>query len=259
MSETLQLLGEDHPRFGEVHVVAQAAGRTAGAISAGGDGPYGAAVFKADLAVPNEDAGGARDEGEATLLVVADGHHGHRASHALVQRALALGVPSDPLELLASLRHLAGRDGAPDASASTLLLAVCDRRRGRGFGVSFGDSTLSRFRRGAQPTVISRKDDRYVAPWAPASLDPRRAQEFEFDAPPGSLIVAYSDGVDECCYGAPERSLGLGDLADVLERLDAADAETPRLFTEQLARRALRGLQPDAGGQDNLTIVATRA
>ncbi len=259
MRETIQLLGEDHVRFGELRVAAQAEGRTAVAISAGSDAPSGAAIFKADLPVPNEDAGGAVDDGEATLLIVADGHHGHRASHALVRRALSLDVPRDALELLGALRHLAGGDAHPDASASTLMLAVLDRRRRRGFGASFGDSSLTLLRRGARPIPLSRKDDRYVTPWAAPTLDPRRAHEFEFDAPPGSLLVAYTDGVDECCYGTPERSLGLGDIADVLERVDAREQDEPQAFVEQLARAALRGAQPDAGGQDNIAIVASRA
>ena len=110
-----------------------------------------------------------------------------------------------------------------------------------------------------QPLPISRKDDRYVTPWSNKSLDPMRACEFEFEAPRGCLLVAYTDGVDECCYGAPERSLSLGDIADVLERIDPTDPDTPRRFVELLAHAALQGVQPGAGGQDNLTIVATRA
>jgi len=259
MRETIQLLGEHHPRFGDLRVEDQAGGRTAAAISAGSDGPYGAAIFKADLHVPNEDACGAVDDAERTLLVVADGHHGHRASHDLVTRALALDVPRDTLELLGALRHLAAVDGPQDLSASTLLLAVCDRRRGRGFGASFGDSSLVLLDRGAQPLPVTQKDERYVSPRNPAGLDPRRAQEFEFAAPPDSLLVAFTDGVDECCYRAPERSLGLGDIGDLLDRVGREEAELTRRFTDALARAALQGLQPDAGGQDNLAIVATRA
>ncbi len=257
MRDVFELYGRKHLGFGALDIVEQASGRTAGAISVGADGPDGVRIFKADLPVPNEDAGGAVDDEDATLLVIADGHRGHRASHLLVEGVLQQPVPRDPLGLLSMLRALAQPEEMRDPSASTLLLAVWSRARGRGFGVSYGDSTLAVISRTRPPVVVTRKNDRYVSPWEPHTLDPMRGLEFEFSVPEDGVAVVFTDGVDECCYGAPERSLDVGHLWGLLE--EAGGAVDPSSYVRDLGAAAMRGVDGNPGGQDNLTIVATRA
>ena len=256
MRDVLQLFGREHLGWGELDVAEQAGGRTAGAICVGADGPDGVRIFKADLPVPNEDACGAIDDDDATLLVVADGHRGHRSSHLLVEGVLQQPVPRDPLGLLSMLRELIRVDLERDASASTLLLAVWSRARGRGFGVSYGDSTMAVLSRSKPPVIATRKNDRYVSPWHPHTLDPMRALEFEFSIPDDGVAVAFTDGIDECCYGAPERSLDVGHLWGLLE--ESGGAVDSGSYARDLANAALRGVGGNPGGQDNLAIVATR-
>ena len=93
MREVTKLLGIDHGTIGDLVVQPQAGGRTACAISVGADGHDGVRIFKGDLPVPNEDAAGAIDEDDRTLLVVTDGHSGHFAGHQLVERVLERPVP----------------------------------------------------------------------------------------------------------------------------------------------------------------------
>ena len=82
-TERLVLLGVDHAEYGSLAVQTQAGGRTAAAISVGGD--YVRMRKGGDLKVSNEDACLAIDDGERTLLAVCDGHHGHWASHGLAE------------------------------------------------------------------------------------------------------------------------------------------------------------------------------
>jgi len=255
MRQTLELRGCEHESFGELHVAAQANERTAAAISVGADGPDGARAFKGKLSVWNEDAGGAIDEGATTMLVVADGHRGHLASHLLVARALQMAIPRGPLELLGALPSLAGSKPPSDESCSTLLLATWSRDTRRGFGVSFGDSTLAVLSRSEGAQIANRKNDRYIDPWAPETLDPLRAHEFEFDVPDGGVLVAFSDGIDECCYRSPERSIR---PADLIAPLTSDEGRSPESYARELGATALRGVNGHPGGQDNLIVVATR-
>ncbi len=253
MSEILRLLGMDHCDFGHLHAAAQAEGRTAAAISPGGEAVR---VRKIDLPIPNEDAALAIDDGPYTLLAVADGHHGYAASHELLAALAERPVPRDPLALLATLRHLLlPPDDADPEARSTLLIAIWDRLHARGFGLSFADSSLYIVSPHAPPATPARKDRAFVSPWDPPSLDPRRAQEFAFTADPGDLLVAFTDGIDECHYGRPETSVRPEHLWNLL----AEAGPDPLAYARALGGLALRGVAGQPGGEDNLALAVTRA
>ena len=256
MRESTKLLGLDHGTIGDLTGRTQAGGRTALAISAGADGPNGVRIFKGDLEVPNEDATGAIDDGDRTLLIIADGHQGHYASHELVKRALERPIPTDPLDLLSAVLALATPPAEHAPGATTLLLAIWDRRSRQGFGVSFGDSSLMVISRTAEPVFTTRKDDNYVAPWNRESLDPRRGHEFEFTVPHDGIALAFTDGIDECCYENPGHSLQAGDLWGLLE--ETGGEVNVEAYVRELAELALSGVDDHPGGQDNLAIAATR-
>jgi hypothetical protein len=102
--------------------------------------------------------------------------------------------------------------------------------------------------------MVNRKNRDYVSPWSAGALDPRRALEFGFSVAPGELVVAFTDGVDECHYGKPDTSIGKRHLWNLLP--DAGGS--PEHYVRALAELALQGVGGNPGGQDNLAIAATR-
>jgi len=108
---------------------------------------------------------------------------------------------------------------------------------------------------GAQesPRIINRKNSHYVCPWIPTSLDPRRFVEFDFRMRSGDLLVAYSDGVDECHYQSPRTSIRPHHVQDLLRR-GAGNSES---LARELTELALTGVDGNPGGQDNIAVVVT--
>jgi hypothetical protein len=256
--ETVLLLGEAHPRHGRVAHRVLGGGRASAALSAGRSPTPASQAAKFD---PNEDAVLVMDAEDACLLAVADGHYGRRASHGLLEGLARVLTPHvATLHELIERLETPGEEAAGPAgpSASTLSVAVYHRRARRGFGISFGDSSVVLL--GAEGArFLAEKRARYMTP---ARL-PRRARRdgapFEFEVPEGDagggggLLVAFTDGVDECCYGRPERSIGASHLAALFERV----GPVPSSFVRDLAQLALDGVDGHPGGEDNLAIAAT--
>jgi hypothetical protein len=250
--QRILLLGDDHPDLDRFDSSTQADGRTACVLCAGS-----AATPCKDLGdSPNEDALLVIDEGPHTLLAVADAHYGSRSSRVLLERLSTIdSLPTHPLELLELLPTLAdSEETIGDPSETTLLIALIDRERSSGFGVSIGDSTLSVLGLDNPPRTINRKNMSYAQPWVPASLDPRRARDFSFDLLPGELAVAYTDGVDECHYHSPKTSVQLSHMETVHIRTGG----DPGRFVGELVGLVLGGVGGNPGGQDNVAVVATR-
>jgi len=245
------LLGEGHSTFDQFEVVSQAAGRTACAICAGAE-----ATSIKDQGARNEDAALVIDDGERTLVAVADAHFGGQASHDLLSRlaSVAEPIPRNPLALLELLPALAdpGESASYD-SESTLLVAVLDRAKSSGFGVSAGDSSLALLRPGQPLQGVNRKNRAYVQPCEPSTLDPRRLGEFWFRTQPGDLLVAFTDGVDECHYQSPSTSVRPGHMEEIHTRAGGQ----PEAFVRELMQLALSGVEGFPGGQDNIAVVAT--
>lgn len=251
----LALYGRDHAVYGATHVEALGP-RAAAAISVGADPAAPSMRFKADPKRPNEDALLALDDGRRCLLAVADSHFGHRASHGLIERLAALeAVPDDIRAVSAWL------DGGPrwpasvdDQSASTLCVALYDRRTGRGAGLSIGDSTAAVVAADRLPHRLNRATAAYVHPGRTARVA-RRGELFEFTAGPGALLLAFTDGVDECHYRRPETSLGPAHM----KALFAETGPDPRAYAERLCAAALAGVDGHPGGQDNIALVVVAA
>lgn len=247
--------GIDHPRFGVVHAT-MAGERAAVVICAGSSPDSPAAQFKADPRYPNEDAALVLDDGVRCLLAVADSHFGHAASHALIGGLSQIEVVPPDVEALA--RQLDALD-APvadidDRSASTLVVGVLDRSSGRGFGLSIGDSTLAVVGRKRLPIARNRHNRAYVHPGRDARLS-RRAEPFRFSASPGMLVMAFTDGIDECHYRQPDTSLRPGHLAEIFART----GPEPLSYARALVDAALAGVAPYPGGEDNIGLVVVAA
>ncbi|MFT7676553.1 MAG: hypothetical protein ACI8QC_000525 [Planctomycetota bacterium] len=251
--EQLLQLGEDYLVLDQFETYVQAQGRTA-CVSCPGSART---PFKPPGQVYNEDALLVVDDGEQTLLAVADAHYGERASHELMARLATRveSLPSTPMQLLELLLSL-GDEVESDSyrSETTLLIAVLDRARGAGFGVSMGDSSLSVLGLDNAPRTANRKTTNYARACVPSSLDPRRATEFAFNVRPNELVLAYTDGVDECHYRSPRTSIGLRQM----ESLHIRTGGDPQRMATELTQLALDGVQGYPGGQDNIALIVTR-
>lgn len=251
--ERLLLLGRDVSVYGEIETRASHGGRVALAGSVGGDPESPALAFKGSRDTPNEDAALALVDDARTLLAVADAHHGAHASHALLQALHdeADAIPGNPAALLRMLQALpyAVDPESPD-SATSLLVLVHRAELHAGFGFAFGDATATLVGEGRDARPLHRPSAAFVVPGEPATLDSAAASFFEFDTRPGDLLVAFTDGVNECCYRRPERSPGDAERAALFDTT-GADAGA---YARALAELSLAG-RPDApGGQDNLAI-----
>ncbi len=247
------LLGRDHHAYGEYELRALRQGRAACALSVGGDRQSPGLRHKGDPAIPNEDAALLIEDRQRTLLAVADGHHGHYASHALLT-ALArppVGIAATPLELVAQLAACTEDEAADEHSRTALAVAVWHRADGAGFGISYGDASMVLLRRAARPLQLNTKNSAWVSPRLAESLAPGRGAEFEFVAEPGDLVVGFSDGIDACCYRRPELSIGPAHVSGVFDRHPTASS-----FARALTELALAGVDNHPGGQDNIAVVA---
>lgn len=245
------LLGTDHVRFGGLDVRGTGRGRSAAAISVGARPDAPSMRSKGDRRQPNEDAALVRDQGERTLLAVADAHWGHHASHSLIEALADFtdAVPESPEELRAALAELS-LDPAPMRSRTTLTICVVDRARSRGFGLQWGDSSVV--------TIDGEGTRRHTMPQgdfvAPTDFDVVTGRPFAFDLAHVRLVAAFTDGIDQCHYRSPSTSVGPRHIQAVAE----ATMFRPEAFVRELARLALAGVDGHPGGEDNLVVTATR-
>ena len=252
MHDVIVQLGRDHDQWGRFSLETGAAGRTAVACSVGSDLDSPSMQSKGRADQPNEDAVLARDEGPRTLLAVADAHHGIDSSHDLIESLATIPMPTDFAALTHALMDIepVPRKGQ---SSSTLLVAVVDREQGEGYGLSFGDSSLVRL--GPQGAhVVNVRRAQFVHLRTHGGLDPDLAHGFRFFLEPGELVLAFTDGINECHYRSPETSI----RAVHLEELFAEHGAHPGAFAPALAQLALDGVDGHPGGQDNLALAVTR-
>ena len=247
------LLGADHGAFDTYTLRVQRSGSTVCSLSAGSSAHPARSGKK-----HNEDALLVVDEDASTLLAVCDAHDGHESSHELLERLsrLAQPLPPNPIALLELLAEIGDpEETARYASETTLVAAIWDRSAEAGFGVSFGDSSVMVVGLDGPLERSNRKTTTYVTPCVPSSLRPQRATEFGIKARSGQLLVAFSDGIDECHYRKPDTSVQPRHLEDILIRSGA----DPERFVRGLTELALAGVDGNPGGQDNIALVATRA
>lgn len=251
----LLLLGEDEARYGAFRLEVLPSAQVACALSVGADPKSPALLSKGEANVPNEDALLVVEDGDRVLLAVADAHFGRLASHVLLRqlRDVVQEVPGNPAALMRAIGEL-GPPGPDEGSRSetTLLVAVLRREMGAGFGFSYGDSTCAVVGGAHRGQALNRRTQMYVNPYEPASLAREHAAFFEFDVEPGALLLAFSDGIDECHYRAPATSVGPEMLRALFEEVGAV-AEA---YAEALTRAALEGLPGYPGGQDNVALIA---
>lgn len=245
--ERLVMIGRDYPELGSIHQ--QGLHGVLGCVSAGSDADAPSFAFKGDKGVcPNEDGLVVLKDENRWLLAVADGHLGHESSHAILEGLSQLAkVPSrlGPLSLaLTSNEWIEETRGG-----TTLLVACCDQSTGAVFGLSFGDSSLVVLSSsGAQ--VKNQPNNSYLRGGGPVEVELGRP--FSFQLNPDEIMLLYTDGVNECCYRDPYRSIRLSHLEQLFQE-HSANLEK---FTRALMELALSGVDGHPGGQDNVVIVA---
>ena len=92
----------------------------------------------------------------------------------------------------------------------------------------------------------------FVTPARPGTLGDPSVRRFTFRVRAGGLLVAFTDGVDECHYANPQTSIRASHHA----ALFAEVGPNPRSYVRRLAGLALSGVDGNPGGEDNLAIVA---
>lgn len=249
--ERWSLFGRDHVAWNTFDVRTSASRRTAAGTSVGGDYVQ---LWKSHLDCPNEDCAVVAERGARTMLAVLDGHNGERASHVAAERLGSLEVPESLRQLKeAVLGELFGGDADDDISATTMVVAVLDRDRGRAFGLSFGDSSAVLVGRNGSVTALADKLDDYVRPWSRGVSD-AELRTFDAAVHEGDDLLLFSDGVGECHRFHPETSVTL----DELRRLHRAEGDDAERLCRALLTLALAGVHGHPGGEDNVTVAATR-
>lgn len=251
------MLGSDHNEYGG-YALARLSERMAWAISVGADRASPSLSAKGDVRYPNEDALLAVESGDRVALVVADAHFGRESSHDLLSDLAGLlpPIPADLAALAGVLRQLARRDPAPDYDSETsLVVVVYDRAVRAGFGFSFGDSTFAIVGEAGHRRPTGSPGAWYVSPARPGSVNPDVADTFAFEAAPGDLLLAYTDGIDECHYGEPATSV----TPEIMAALWRDTGGEPDAYVRRLVELALAGVDGHPGGQDNLAVAAAKA
>jgi len=246
------LLGKDHDTYGGV-ASTRVGSQSAAAITVGSDPDSPSGRWKYDDNVLNEDSLCLIDAGSWIGMAVADAHYGPESSHMLISRLHDIWVkvrPTDGQHLEQMIEFLRAGDPAKTESETTLLVTVFDRTEGRGFGVSFGDSTFTVLAPGRTPNALNRHDHRFVTAAIPQSL--RRGEVFNFVASPGDLLVTFTDGIDGCHYREPLTSV----QPHHISAIGASVAFDPLEVVTDVISLALRGVDGYPGGQDNIVMAA---
>lgn len=225
--------------------------RSACAISVGAQA---AIERKKKGAAPNEDALYLADDGTDAVQLVADGHYGVEASEALVESMAALfdeeGPSAEAYQLYGMMAQSWRKREPLGKSRSTFILTSIHRSRAALRGFSIGDSACFLLRSGGGVERLDRPSRHYTAPWDYYSLAVPATSHFGAEIAKGDVVISCTDGVTECYYGRPERSIQPVDVAEVAGR-HRGDA---RAIAEALGWLALTGVRNEPGGEDNFSI-----
>lgn len=252
---SILLLGRDHCEYGSLSTTVLGP-HSAAAISVGTDSASPSNRFKTDAAVPNEDALCLVEADGRAAFAVADAHYGPESSHSLVERfhdgLVISGIPSNPAELSHLLDSLQEGRHPQTESEATFLTVIYDRVKHTGFGISFGDSSLVIVGPQAPTDPINRRNGRFVST-SPDQL-PLEGAAFRYSTKPGDMLLAYTDGIDECHYRSPQTSVNRHDIEAIV-----ANHQSPIDVVTELATLAMGGVRGNPGGQDNIALIGLLA
>ncbi|MCW5867208.1 MAG: SpoIIE family protein phosphatase [Candidatus Eremiobacteraeota bacterium] len=186
-------------------------------------------------------------QGDCWLLAVADSHLGQYAGHQLLtEMSLRWSCVPSHLGQLSLMLSAFEWPTEPSGGGTTLLVAVLNRASGEVFGLSYGDSSLLTVSRDAV-VLRNRVNDQFLAQGVPLRIE--QAEVFRFVLARDESLLLYTDGVNECCYRDPHRSIQARHLLEVFQRSDGGG----RLLA--LTELALSGVEGQPGGQDNIAAI----
>ena len=252
---SILLLGEDFGEYGTISST-RVGSNAAAAISVGTATDSPSQQWKFDSNVMNEDSLCVIEAGTWSAYAVADAHYGPEASHMLVSRLDQIWSKIRPnnLEHLAQmLEFLRQGDPARTESETTLLAVVYDRVERTGFGISFGDSSFVLAGPGHDATPVNGRDHRYVTARNASSL--RRGNAFRFETNPGDMMLAFTDGIDECHYRSAATSVQPHHIASIASQAEG----DPLHVVKELSTLALKGVDGNPGGEDNIALICAQA
>ena len=231
------MLGTDYERYGDLTV--SGVGELVVAMSVGATPDTPSAQFKGDA--KNEDALSARDSGSLARLVVADSHYGDQASGLLVaaMHAAALEQVTPDLGVL---------PGTTDGSETTLTTVWINRDVCAAEARWVGDSLALLLRPGAPPIELIDADHQF---FDTESFSWSAMHHRSVPVEPGDVIIAFTDGVNECHYRQPATSISIERIGELFEQATSLTG-----FVEALGELALIGVNGHPGGQDNIAIAA---
>ncbi|MFT7473237.1 MAG: hypothetical protein ACI81L_000151 [Verrucomicrobiales bacterium] len=251
----LLLLGKNYGAYGAIGSTNVGTDAAAG-ISVGSDLDSPSKQWKYDSTVDNEDSLCVIAAPDWIGMAVADAHYGPESSHMLLDRLHTIWAKVRPagIEHLGQMiEFLRQGDPAQTDSETTLLAVVYDRSSRKGFGISFGDSTFTITGRNRIPVPLNEHDSRFVSAGRRNSL--RDGSPFEFEARSGELLLAFTDGVDGCHYRQPETSVQPEHIQEIAVGANMDPLET----VNEVITFALKGVDGNPGGQDNIAMIAARA
>lgn len=247
---SVTLLGSSFVEPGKIELRSVGEG-SACAISVGSTA---AIARKKKEAAPNEDALYLDDDGSYAIHLVADGHYGVESSEALVHSLGELfdvdGPTADAYQLYGMMAQAWRKREPLGKSRSTFVVAAVRRPSGTVRGFSVGDSACFLVKPDGTVHRLDNPSRHYLAPWDYYSLGVPSTSHFEAEVAPGDAVICCTDGVTECHYGNPERSVLPVDVAEIALR-HRGDA---RAIAEALGLLALTGVRNEPGGEDNFSI-----
>ena len=202
-------------------------------------------AHKGSREFPNEDAALLLVDERRALLAVADGHHGWETSHYLLE-ALEGGIPLSLGQLSLALADVTWPEPLP-MGGSTLAVACLDRAKSEVFGLSFGDSSVIKLNT-QRSQLMNLPNEDYLRPPFPVATE--LATAFRFLLNEGEGLIVATDGILECCYRDPSRSVQLHHVSQLWQE------SARESFVPDLVGLALKGVDGHPGGQDNIAVVA---
>jgi len=104
-----------------------------------------------------------------------------------------------------------------------------------------------------QDRIVNQADGLYLTPTKKSVA--QAGTSFSFEANSGDLVVAHTDGIDECHYRNPRSSVQPEHVIEIAAQQNYA----PGKFVDELMGLAMRGIRGNPGGQDNIAVIATVA
>ena len=251
--KSICLFGKDHCRYSEFTFTDKSS--TFASISVGSDQNSPSLKYKgtpgSKTVVFNEDALFAYDDGTYCIHAVADAHFGYTSSHDAIKQLANTVLQKFPQNFDDLDDCFENVDmSSASLSETTLLIVVFHRKTRTGFGVSVGDSTLlcvaaDKIQR------LNPQSNRYINIHHTHRPIFTPAERFHFTAPANSLLLSFTDGIDECNYRNPKRSIRKKHFRKLFEKYNCS----PQKYGRGLMQLALQGVSLNKGGQDNIALI----